>query len=74
MFFIDEVYMFDIECFLYINCVFEFDFVFIVIMVSNRGYFKIRGIDYKFFYGFFFDFFDCVLIINMYVYNGDEIR
>lgn len=35
VFFIDEVYMFDIECFLWLNWVLENEMVFILVVVIN---------------------------------------
>lgn len=45
--FIDEVHMFDIECFTFLNRALESSLSPIVILATNRGYTTIRGTDIR---------------------------
>lgn len=68
--------MFDMECFIYFNCVFEFFMFFYVVFVFNWGIFIICGIEYDgvvgfvfegicVFYGLFVDLFDRCMIVKI---------
>lgn len=67
--------MFDVECFIYFNCVLEFLILFIVVFVFNWGMCIIRGIDdIVVVYGIFIDFLVCFFIIFIILYLVDEIK
>ncbi|KAG1650011.1 RuvB-like 2 [Nymphon striatum] len=70
--FIDEVHMFDIECFSYLNRALESDMAPIVIMATNRGITKIRGTNYKSPHGIPIDLLDRLLIISTSPYDEKE--
>lgn len=47
--------------------------VFILVVVTNRGIIRIRGINYKLLYGILIDFLDRFLIIFIVLYIEDEL-
>ena len=72
--FIDEVHMLDIECFSFINRALEDELAPIVIMASNRGHTKIRGMNHPSPHGIPLDFLDRVVIVTTHPYESEEIR
>lgn len=67
--------MLDIEIFTYLNKAFEFNIVFVVVLVFNRGMIIVCGIeDVILLYGVLFDLIDRLLIVRILLYDKDEIR
>ncbi|KAK1444449.1 RuvB-like protein [Babesia gibsoni] len=71
--YIDEVHMFDIECFTYLTKVLESPMAPIVILSTNRGVCTVRGTDSIEPHGIPVDLLDRLLIIKTLPYTLDEI-
>ena len=71
--FVDEVHMLDIECFTYMNRALESNLAPIVVLATNRGVCKIRGIEMMSPHGIPVDLLDRLLIIRLLPYRLDEI-
>lgn len=73
--FIDEVNMLDVECFTYLNRALESTISPIVILASNRGMCRVRGVDDDVSpHGITTDLLDRLLIVRTLPYSLDEIK
>lgn len=72
--FIDEVHLFDIEAFSFLNAAMESELAPILILASNRGVTKVRGTDIVSPHGLPLDLIDRLLIIATRPYNKEEVR
>lgn len=71
--FIDEVHMLDMECFTYLNRSLESPLSPIVVLATNRGVTKIRGVDLSAPHGIPVDFLDRLLLVPTTPYSGEEM-
>ncbi|KAL3097999.1 hypothetical protein niasHT_027544 [Heterodera trifolii] len=71
--FVDEVHMFDLECFSFINRYIESDLSPILVMATNRGIVNIRGTSVESPHGVPLDLLDRSLIIRTTSYKENEI-
>lgn len=71
--FIDEIHMFDIECFTYLHRALESSLSPIVIFATNRGVCTVRGTDITSPHGMPLDLLDRILIIRTLPYAQDEV-
>ena len=72
--FIDEIHMFDMECFTYLNRALESDIAPVFVFATNRGVSTIRGTNYKSPHGIPMDLLDRLMIISTQPYTLDELR
>ena len=72
--FIDEIHMFDMECFTYLNRALESDIAPVFVFATNRGVSTIRGTNYKSPHGIPMDLLDRLMIISTQPYSMDELR
>lgn len=72
--FIDEVHLFDLECFSFLNRAVESDLSPILIMATNKGITKIRGTHMKTAHGIPVDMLDRCLILRTQKYTDDEMK
>merc|ERR1711975_105354 len=70
--FIDELYMLDIECFIYFNRALESTLAPIVVLATNRGMCPIRGTEIPAPHGVPVDLLDRVMIIRTMPYTLEE--
>jgi RuvB-like protein 2 len=67
--FVDEVHMFDLECFSFLNRYIESDLSPILVMATNRGIINIRGTSIESPHGVPLDFLDRCLIVRTSKYS-----
>ena len=72
--FIDEVHMLNMECFSFLNRALELNIAPVLVIATNRGIAKIRGIEYRRPHGIPLDLLDRLMIVPTETYTHDEVR